>query len=211
MHVPSDVEVCPIRLPGRGARIGEKPFTELISLVTALAHALEEYLESPFALFGHSMGGLIAFELARHFRRHLHASPAHLFVAAHRAPHLPNLFPPISHLPDHLFITELVRRHSVPDPMLYNKDLMHLVLPIIRADLSVCESYMHAAEPPLDCPISVFGGSRDDMVDLFSLDAWRLHTRISFSRRLFQGNHLFLRTSQRALLSALSDDLSRSS
>jgi medium-chain acyl-[acyl-carrier-protein] hydrolase len=210
MRVPSDVEVCPIRLPGRGARIAEKAFTELIPLVTALAHALEEYLESPFAIFGHSMGGLVAFELARHFRRHLHASPVHLFVAAHRAPHLPSLYPPMSHLPDHLFIAELVRRHGAPNQMLYNKDLMHLLLPTVRADLSVCETYIHTAEPPLDCPISVFGGNRDDMVNLFSLDAWRLHTRASFSRRLLPGNHLFLSTSQPALLRSLSEDLSRS-
>ena len=210
-RVPNDVEVCSIRLPGRGARISERPFTELTPLVSALAQALEEYLESPYALFGHSMGSLIAFELARHFRRYLQLSPAHLFVAAHRAPHLPNLYPLISHLPDHLFIAELARRHSVPHQMLYNKDLMHLVLPTVRADLSMCEKYIHAVEPPLDCPISGFGGSRDDMVDLFSLDAWSLHTRVSFSRRLFPGNHFFLSTSQPALLSALSEDLGGSS
>jgi medium-chain acyl-[acyl-carrier-protein] hydrolase len=208
-HLPGEVEVCLVRLPGRGSRITEQPFTRLRPLVSALAEALQGYLEIPFALFGHSMGGLVVFELARYLRRHSHVSPTHLFVAACRAPQLPRLDSPIHHLPDSLFAAELARRYGPGRNILQNRELMRLVLPMVRADFSLCETYVYMAEAPLDCPISVFGGTRDQMIDLLSLEAWRLQTCASFSLRLLAGNHFFVTSSRLALLRALSEDLGR--
>jgi medium-chain acyl-[acyl-carrier-protein] hydrolase len=205
-RLPREVDLCLVRLPGRAGRILERPFMTLPPLVSALAQALNQYQNIPFALFGHSMGALVAFELARYLRRNEKISPTHLFVAACRAPQLPAESPPIHNLPDALFVAELVRRYGEVGNMLQNRDLMRLVLPTVRADVSVCENYVHIGEPPLHCPIAAFGGIGDSVADPMSLEAWRWHTSVSFSLQLLRGNH-FLMNSQSVLLGALAEHL----
>src|SRR5205823_4375590 len=98
------VEVCAVQLPGRQNRILEEPYTSLAALIAALAAALGPYFDRPFAFFGHSLGALIAFDLARALRRHGQPEPAHLFVSGHRAPQLPSPQAPTYHLPDAEFL-----------------------------------------------------------------------------------------------------------
>jgi medium-chain acyl-[acyl-carrier-protein] hydrolase len=203
--LPAEVEVCPIQLPGRGTRLVEPPFVQLSPLVDALAQALAPLLDKPFVFFGHSLGALIGFELARRLRGQYGVHPARLLVSALRAPQLPDRGAPVHALPEGEFIAELSWLNGTPSAVLKHKELMEIVLPVLRADFALYENYEYASEPPLNCPISAFGGTQDCRVSESDLEAWRVQTNVSFSLRMFPGDHFFL--SQPLLLHAVSEEL----
>ena len=205
--LPADVEVCPVQFPGRGTRLMETPFTQLSHLVQALAQALVPLLDKPFAFFGHSMGALVGFELARQLRRQSGVQPVRLFVSAARAPQIPHRDRPIHALPEGEFLAELRRLNGIPEKVLEEAELMQIMLPVLRADFAVYETYVYSTEPPLHCPISTFGGLQDQRVSRGDLEAWRNQTNGSFSLRMFPGDHFFWRTTQPLLLQVLSQDL----
>jgi medium-chain acyl-[acyl-carrier-protein] hydrolase len=205
--LPADVEVCPIQFPGRGTRLTEPPFSELSLLVEALAVALLPLLDKPFALFGHSLGSLVCFELARQLRTKHQARPVRLFVSAGPAPQIPHRGLPIHNLPEEEFSAELRRLNGTPGELLNHKELMDIVLPSLRADFALYESYRYLSGLPLNCPISTFGGLSDQRVKHDDLEAWRDQTSVSFSIRMFPGDHFFLKTTQPLLLRALSQEL----
>lgn len=203
--LPSDVEVCPVQLPGRGARSKEPPFTRLSPLVEALAQALGPLLDIPFAFFGHSLGALVSFELARKVRKDYAINPVHLFVSAARAPQIPRRASPIHSLPDGEFLAELRRLDGTPAELLECKEFMEIMLPLLRADFSVFETYKYLNEPVLDCPISAFGGLQDRRVSKVDLEAWHAQTDASFSLQMFPGDHFFLK--HPLVLRALAEEL----
>jgi medium-chain acyl-[acyl-carrier-protein] hydrolase len=205
--LPVSVEVCAVELPGRGKRIWEAPFTQALPLVQAIAHALLPYLDKPFAFFGHSMGALVSFEVARLLRREYGIAPVHLFVSGRSAPQLPAKEPPIHALPEPAFIEELRRLNGTPEAVLENVELMELLLPILRADFAVLETYVYATEPPLQCPITAFGGLQDVKVSVDRLEAWRQQTSADFSRQMLPGDHFFVQSAQPLLLQFLSREL----
>jgi surfactin synthase thioesterase subunit len=205
--LPADVEVCPIQFPGRGTRLMETPFTQLSPLVQALAQALVPLLDKPFAFFGHSLGALVSFELARQLRRQAGIQPIHLFVSADRAPQIPQRDRPIHALPEREFLAELSRLNGIPGKVLEEPDLMQILLPVLRADFAVYETYAYSAEAPLNCPFSIFGGLQDTRVSRGDLEAWRNQTSVSFSLQMFPGDHFFLNTTQPLLLQLLSQEL----
>lgn len=190
--VPGDVEVCPVELPGRGMRFGEQPFTRLPPLVRALADAMEPLLDRPFALFGHSFGGLVAFELARLLRRRGWPVPCHLFVSATGAPARGRRREPVLHTaPDAELKARLHEFNGTPPEILANDELMELVLPVLRADFAALETYEYHEEPPLDVPITVFGGIHDRTVRPSELEGWRGQSTSS-RLRLLPGDHFFI-------------------
>ena len=203
--LPADVEVCPVQLPGRGTRLMEHPSTLLSPLVEALAQALVPLLDRPVAFFGHSLGALVSFELARRVRRRYGVHPVRLFVSAGRAPQIPPRGPLIHNLPEKEFLAELRRLNGTPSELLNNEELMEIMLPLLRADFAVYETYVYSTEPPLNCPISAFGGLQDHRVNGTDLEAWRAQTSVSFSLRMFPGDHFFL--NQPLLLHVLSQEL----
>ncbi len=206
-RLPAYVEVCPVQFPGRGTRLMETPFTRLLPLVEALGQALVPLLEKPFAFFGHSLGALVGFELARQLRRQSGVQPVRLFVSAARAPQLPPRHRPIHALPEAQFLEELRRLNGTPGEVLEHAELMQVMFPILRADFAVYETYAYSSEPPLPCCISSFGGLQDQRVSRDDLDAWREQTSASISMRMFPGDHFFLNTAQPLLLRALSQEL----
>jgi surfactin synthase thioesterase subunit len=207
-NLPADVDICAVQLPGRDNRLAERPFTRLLDLVEALADVLEPNLRAPFALFGHSMGALVAFELTRELRRRGGPQPLRLFVSACRAPQLPDPDPPIHLLPEPALLEELRRLDGTPTHVFENPELRSLVLPALRADFSVCETYVHESDEPLAASISAFGGAADNEVSQDQLEGWRTQTSASFTLRIFAGNHFyFLSRARTAFFSALSDDL----
>jgi medium-chain acyl-[acyl-carrier-protein] hydrolase len=175
--------------------------------VQALRQAIQPHLNKPFALFGHSMGATIGFELARELRRQHASGPVHLFVSGGRAPQIPDPDPPIHHLPEKEFIAGLRRFNGTPEEVLRNPELMGLFLPILRADLAALETYSYTPGEPLDCSISAFGGLEDEKVSQDELAAWRDQTRGAFTLRMLPGDHFFLRTARTLLLHAISQDL----
>jgi medium-chain acyl-[acyl-carrier-protein] hydrolase len=201
------LEVCPIQLPGRERRLSEAPFSQLDLLLPALTAALLPYLNQPYALFGHSMGGLIAFELVRALRHQNYSQPVHLFIAGCRPPQLPNLNPILHNLPDAAFLKELHRYNGTPEAVLANTELMELLLPTLRADFTLVETYAYQAELPLTCPISVFGGLQDNIVVPELLAAWQAQTTAAFTKHLLPGDHFFLHSEQSCLLRLLAAKL----
>lgn len=206
--LPSQVEVCPVQLPGRENRLLEKPFSDMPSLIATLSSVLLPYLDMPYAFFGHSMGALISFELGCYLRRYEQISkPACLFVSGHRAPQIPDPDPPTHALPVPEFIEELRRLDGTPEEVLQNDELLRLVLPLLRADFSLCETYLYNPEEPLQCPITAFGGLQDKSVPRESIISWREQTNGQFKARFFAGGHFFLEKEQDAVLKALIQDL----
>ncbi|MBE9169281.1 thioesterase [Pleurocapsales cyanobacterium LEGE 06147] len=204
-----DVEVYAVQLPGRETRLRESPFTRISPLIETLAQVLLPYLDLPFAFFGHSMGALVSFELARQLRRQKSPSPLHLFVSSRRAPQLPNPYLSIHHLPDTALIEELHRYNGTPQAVLQDPELRSLFLPLLRADLAVIETYIYMSEAPLDCSISAFGGLQDREASRKELAAWRDQTSKTFTLRMFPGDHFFLKRERYALLRVISQDLRR--
>lgn len=208
-HLPPQVQVCPVQLPGREGRLRETPLTHLPRLIELLASHLSPYLDLPFVFFGHSMGSLISFELARYLRKHYDLCPMHMFISAHRAPHLPDRRPPIHQLSEVAFIEELRRFGGTPEIILQNAELMHLFLPVLRADFTICEAYTYLPAAPLDCSISAFGGVQDDTVSRGEVAAWQQHTCQSFVLRMLPGDHFFLHDAQAPLLHVVSEEITR--
>jgi len=210
-ELPADVQVCPVELPGRERRLRERPYSSLASLVAGLADALHDALDRPFALFGHSMGALISFELARELRRRRVPGLCRLFVSGFRAPQLPNTEPTLHRLPDAEFAEMVGRQYQgIPPEVASSGELMTLLLPALRADFTIFESYRHVPAEPFDAGVSVFGGDRDDHVPLADLEAWSVHTRGDFVLRLLPGGHFFFKGGTRTLLlQAIGHDLRR--
>jgi medium-chain acyl-[acyl-carrier-protein] hydrolase len=204
------VEVCPINLPGRASRMKETPHTRLAPLVEAIAGGIRPFLdEKPFAFFGHSMGALTCFELARELRRTDAPAPAHLFLSGCSAAQLVHFDRPTYDLPETEFIEELRRLSGTPPEVLEHPELLSLLIPLLRADFAVCQTYEYAAGEPLDCHITAFGGTQDDEVPLVRLEAWREQTNANFKLHLLPGDHFFLHSAQSLLLDTLAQELPR--
>jgi surfactin synthase thioesterase subunit len=202
------VDVWAVQFPGHGARFRERPLTLVSEMVAELTDALRSDLDTPFALFGHSMGALVAFELAREMRRRGWPAPVLLFISGCAALHHSVEGTPISHLPDAEFVSEIRRLYDgIPDEVLAAPEFLAMVLPVLRADMHALESYRYTEEPPLVCPISCFGGRLDTHATPERLAAWRVNTRGSFSLRIFPGGHFFIDSDRPAVLEAVADDL----
>jgi medium-chain acyl-[acyl-carrier-protein] hydrolase len=204
---PSQFQALPVQLPGRGERLSQPAFKQLPDMIQALGPALLPYFDKPFVFFGHSMGGLISFELTRWLRRTGNPMPAQLFISGRQAPHVPNEELPSFDLPEPEFIEHLRELNGTPPEVLEHPELMQLLIPLLRADFSVSETYQYHAEPPLNCPITIFGGVGDVEVPREKLDPWRDHTTASFSLHMFPGDHFFIHTAQRDVIRVITEKL----
>ena len=205
--LPPGVDVFAAQYPGHETRIAEAPFHELRALLDSLDEAIAPWLDRPFALFGHSMGALVAFELVRKLRREGRAQPKQLFVSARRAPHLPPSRPDVHDKSDEELIAELQRISAFPAEVLEHPELMQLLLPIVRADFQLVETHQHADEAPLVIPITAFAGRRDAVVRVDQVEAWREHTNGAFALHEIDGDHLFVRGERAAVLRAMAREL----
>ena len=204
--LPDTIEVCPVQLPGRGARITEPACTDMDQLLRLAGEALAPYLDKPFALFGHSMGALISFELAHHLISECNAQPIHLFASGHCSPQTRNA--PIDLKLFDSALPEMLRRYNgTPAEALENPELMELVLPVLRADLALCKSYVYTPKVRFSFPITAFGGLGDHGVPRDCIDGWRNHTSGPFSLRMLPGDHFFLNSARLPLLAAISREL----
>lgn len=197
----------PVRLPGRESRLAEAPFERMGPLVAALADHIAAYLDRPFAFFGHSMGAVVAFELARELRRRSLPAPAMLIASGARAPQFRrNHVPPPAPPPD-AFAAELRRLRGIPPEVLDDPALMRAILPALEADAALYRNYIYTEDAPLPLPIRAYGGEDDSNVHREHLDAWAQQTTASFAVRVFPGGHFYLTDAREALQQALETDL----
>jgi medium-chain acyl-[acyl-carrier-protein] hydrolase len=204
--LPASVDMRPVHLPGHGARFAEPPQRRAGPLVRGLVDALSGALDAPFALFGHSMGALLAFEVARELRRREAPSPKRLFVAAAPAPHLPRTAAPVAALPDAELLTAVDARYgSIPSDVMREPELVPIVARALRADMEIVEAYRYVEEPPLSTPLVVFGGLSDASIPQAALDAWRRQTTAHFVLDMVPAGHFLLEAP--AFFQSLSEEL----
>lgn len=206
--LPEPVEVCAIQLPGRADRRDDRPFGRLLSLVEVTANAITPLLDRPFAIFGHSMGALIAFELARLLERRGHV-PALLMPAGRGAPDLPDPGPALHAAPERSLVDELMRLGGTSREMFADQERMARLIPIVRADFAICETYAFHTAPLLACPIVSFGGEQDPDWPEAQIAAWGNHTQGEFAYKMFPGDHFFLHSCERKQLGAIREQLER--
>jgi len=177
----------------------------------AAAEALKPYLDMDFAVFGHSLGALFGYEFLQVTRQQGGPSARHLIVSAHRAPHVPLPHPPRWQLPDAEFKQTIRDLNGTPKEVLEHPELQALMLPLIRADFRLDETYSTAPEHRmLDCPITAIGGSRDEDVPASHLLGWRDWTSGQFDLKMIEGDHFYIHT-QSAGLTALIESALRAS
>jgi medium-chain acyl-[acyl-carrier-protein] hydrolase len=208
-RVPESVLVCPVELPGRGSRLSEPPFINLLDLAEALVGWLRPYLDMPFAFFGHSMGAILCFEAARKLQRENGLYPEHLFVSACRFPEMFGHRRITYNLPDEEFIKDVVQLGGTPEEILDHQELLQLMIPILRADFQACQTYVYSPGPQLLSPITAFGGLQDNFVSIDQLKGWREYSLHSFSLQMLPGNHFLINSRSGLIVDTISRVLQR--
>lgn len=206
-YLPAEVEVCAVQYPGRGTRIAEPLREDVEELMNSSYDELQPFLNKPFAFFGHSMGALVSYEFARRLQREQRSGPIGVFVSGCTAPHLRATDRITYDLPEPEFIDELRRLQGTPPEVLDSKELMQLMLPIIRADFKASQTYQYVPGPPLGCPIRAFGGLNDETVSREQVQGWGEHTSAGFRAQMMPGDHFFLNSSQPLLTRMVAQDL----
>jgi thioesterase len=200
------VDVIRVLTPGRGTRVAEEPYRQMRPLAEAIADALTAAdLARDYAIFGHSMGALVGYEVSCELRRRGYQEPLHLFVSGSKAPQLYGAETSHTASDDDLrrFVTGLGGMAGA------GQDYLKRRLPVLRADLAVCERYRWTPRAPLDCPVSAFHGTEDPIASAAQVEAWREYTARSFVQHALPGNHFFLIDAQQQLLARLRAELSR--
>jgi surfactin synthase thioesterase subunit len=205
-----DIEVCAIQLPGRGRRFCEAALSSWEPLLDELCRLFIKPQSLPFAFFGHSMGGLIAYELAHRIRDLYRAAPLQLIISACSAPGHRLAQTKLHELKDSELVEALGKYNGTPREILENPELLALLLPTIRADFSLVEKYSPQAYSPLDCPITLLSGVRDTHVSEISLTPWKVHTSGSFTHHRFDGDHFFIRTKEQEVIALVSHEMRKS-
>jgi medium-chain acyl-[acyl-carrier-protein] hydrolase len=208
--LPDFIEVCAIELPGRGRRIGEKPFTSLKLLVNTLLESILPEIDRPYALFGHSFGALVSYELARGMQTRHGLPPVHLCVSGAKAPQFISNGSAIHTQPDPVLINYVRNLGGTSEIVLQNEEMISAVLPALRADLEMSETYNLSKSTQFDNPILVLAGNADPKVDRGSLEAWAEHTTAGFQMKFFPGNHFYFYETQAQVLRFLGQALEQS-
>jgi surfactin synthase thioesterase subunit len=204
-----DVEVCPVTLPGRESRLGEPAATRIDQVVGPVTEALLPFTDRPYAVFGHSMGSVVGYEVARRLQARAAREPLCLFVSGRRAPHLPARRPALHALPDRGLLDALAQLNGTPEDVLRHDDLVWLFLPTLRADFTLNETYAPLPGGTLRCPVSGLTGDADPQVDLDEMAGWRAVTSGTFTVRVFRGDHFYLKHAPDEVIGAVRDDLRR--
>jgi len=189
---PAYVDVCGVQPPGKEERFSEMPARNMAVLLEGLAKSIVSECEIPFVFFGYSMGALLAFELARLFRRMERMGPFLLAVAASRAPHVQRKRPRAYDLPDEEFLQVIRDLGGTTEDVLTDKEVVRLLFPVLRADFKIVETYRYHDDEPLSIPIVSFHGTKDTYVAIEEHREWQRQTRSGFAEYSVSGDHFFI-------------------
>lgn len=204
---PESIDVCSIQLPGRESRLDEPLCEDFAQLVSDITEAITPNLDLPVAFFGHCLGALLAFEVTRQLRKENLPLPSVLSVSGISAPQVPVSSNPIHELPDAEFLEEMKNFNGISNEMIQNSEWRRIFIPILRADLTLSESYFYKLGQPLDIPILAYAGKFDSSVSPDEVAEWKQQTTQSFLLRVFPGDHFFLQDFRKELISTLLEDL----
>lgn len=205
--LPPTIEVCAVELPGRGHRFSSPPRLCLDTLVQEMLAALQPMFDRPWALFGHSLGAVLAYEVARRQAVGGGALPRRLFISGQRAPHRPDPKPPLHRLPEDELLKEIRKLGGTPPEVFAQPELLDLFIPILRADFEMGETFTYTIADPLPCPISAFGGTEDPEISDEDVANWERYTGGGFRIRRFPGDHFFLHQCEAEVIAAIVEDL----
>lgn len=188
------IAVAPIQLPGRETRMRETPYTRMAPLLDELADAVLEQQQGggSYAVYGHSLGALIGFELIREIRRRGGPAPVHLIVSGSSAPDVlreNDGQPPVTEMTDDEVVGLLRRLGGTPEPILADRSVLRLILPPFRGDLTVRDTYGYQPQPPLDVPITAIAATADPRASVAQMRGWGRQTRRGFRMHLLAGGH----------------------
>lgn len=202
---PSEIQLCPVELPGRGTRFKEPPSHQLMPLAKAVCEGILPYLDRPFAIFGHSMGGRLGFEVCRDLESRFGIHPLMFFAAGATSPETPESNP-AHDLPDDALIARLRSMNQSRPGALDHPELLQMIIPLLRADLSVSETYVYQPGPRLMCPVVVMGGISDLETTREGLEGWKKYAG-SFKLKMFPGDHFFINTAKTQVLNTLLEEM----
>lgn len=188
----ADIEVIPVCLPGREQRFMEPAIDTLDEMVRVLSKEIVPLLDRPYALFGYSMGGLIAHHLACHLAEKINKLPQHLFIAATKAPYEPAREYPLHDLPSRDFWSRIAKYEATPAEILNNAEYRDLFEPQLRADFKLFETANSNSLNVLNCPITVFGGMQDTSPKPVELEDWQQASTGPCDHQMFDGGHFFI-------------------
>lgn len=206
-QLPPQIEVAAIQLPGRAARMAEAPPASIAQIVEQLAPVIASQDVPRFAFFGHSLGALVAFELARHMAARGMRQPEHLFASACNPPQHRGKSRMLHQLPDQAFLDALAEYDGTPPEVLQHRELMELMMPTLRADFRLAEGYAYAPGPLLAMPMTVLCGQQDQYVDVERAALWQSETLGACATEVFDGGHFFLTAERQAALAHVSRQL----
>lgn len=208
-YLPETIEVVAIQPPGRENRIGEAPYRRVAPMIEDMAVEILPLLDKPFVFFGHSMGALLAYELAACLRRQHGPSklPLHLYASSHFAPQIPRTSRTFE-MSDADFQEQVRFLNGTPREVLASRELMELVLPTLRADFELCETYEWKPQPPLECTITAYAGLQEGEYTQ-EFRAWSEQTSAGFQMRMFPGDHFYLNSARELLLGMLGYELQK--
>ncbi|RWN58572.1 MAG: SDR family NAD(P)-dependent oxidoreductase [Mesorhizobium sp.] len=203
-YLPEDAELICLDLPGRGKRSAEAAIRSMDVLVPMVTEALRGYSDRPFVFFGHSVGALVAYEIARSLEKAGRPSPFHVVVSAHPSADVPADEPPMYIYADDK-LTDVVRSLGlVPKEALANEELLHnFILPPMRADFELAETYDRNLPTPLGAAITAMGGVQDETINVNDLDEWRRLTTSRFARIMFDSDHFYTHSMTEEVVSTL--------
>lgn len=205
--LPRWIRLVPVELPGRGARIAEPFSDDFDDLVEQLCEQHERHSASRYALYGHSMGALIAHGMAMRWRALARRLPEMFFASASPAPKYrdPEYF--AARESDAALVDDLRKQGGTPDEVFDSPEMLQITLETLRADYRICAGYRYQEAQPLATPLHVFAG-REDEIDAERILAWQMETSARFSVRWFDGGHFFIRKHEAAVVSAVIRHLS---
>ncbi|MBQ4814042.1 thioesterase [Pseudoalteromonas luteoviolacea] len=189
--LPNNIELVLIEPPGRGARISEPCCEDMQEWINELLLHKEEITRLPYVFFGHSLGAHVAFELCCQLKQYQCRLPLRFIASGSEAPHLISHKKQIHTLPRNEFIHELKQLNGTPGELLDNAEMMNLMLPILRADFKIAETYT-ASPTTMPFPISVFHGLDDIEISLAQREAWQHLSQQQCNIHEFKGDHFFI-------------------
>lgn len=205
-HAPAGIAICRVQMPGHGTRLCEPLLTDMPSVVDALMHAIRPWSRYRFAVFGHSMGGVIAAEWTLRLQDEGGFTPVRLFISASEPPHR-SWRPACRNAPAETFRRLLSANGGIPGEVLRNEELMGIFEPILRADYTLLETWSPRPVRPIRVPIIAFAGAGDHVVPREVVSRWQLYAAASWRLNTVPGGHFFIQTHAALIRGMVFDEL----